>query len=180
MRTLRNLATATGVASVPLPSGTTARIPAWKVRFNSASPDRLPEGVLSKTYTSKPLVIVGDEALFGELEVVRLLERDGWSAVWADTFHGKFWGSMPHQAAPVRLPKYPNEVYERVARGKGGPGGCFDVVAWKGEDVLFVEYKGPGDRPNKNEPQWIEAALGAGVRESDLLFVGEKVRPRTL
>jgi hypothetical protein len=179
MMPLERFATEIGTTSHVLPSGAPIRIPTLILHFPPANPPRLPEGVLKRTYTSKPLVQLGAEDIFGELALVRLLARDGWEALWADTFHGKFWQGMPNVSEPVRPPSHVADLYARVADRKGGPSGCFDVIAWRGERIVWVEYKGPGDRPNRNELYWLEAAIGAGVCDDDLMFVGEKTRRST-
>ncbi len=171
MNLLRALATEIRLESVSLPSGQLAALTEWIVPFAEANPNRLSPGVLSSSYTSKPLVEVDGASVFGELAIVRLLERDGWSAVWADTYHGKFWRGMPHESQPVELPPEAAGVYHRIAGNKGSPSGCFDVIAWHDGHTVFLEYKGPRDRPNKNEPAWIESALQVGVPPEDLLLV---------
>ena len=178
MRTLKGLARAIGTSIITLPSDATICVPSWTVQFPPAHPPKLPSDVLKKTYTSKPLVDVDGEHVFGELAIVLLLAKDGWTALWADTFHGrKFWSGMPHKTEPVFPPSPVKSLYDRIAARKGGPSGCFDVVAWRGERIIWVEYKGPNDRPNQNESHWLEAALGAGVVETDLLLVGNRARP---
>ncbi len=143
------------------------------VRFGRATPDRLRPGVLPSTYTSKPLVSVGGDALFGELAVVRTLEQDGWGGVWVDTFHGrKFWRAMPHRSAPVRLPPSAQARYDSVVAANGGrASGFFDVLAWRGDQFVHLEYKGARDRPNRNEVEWIGAAIAAGVTPLELWYV---------
>jgi hypothetical protein len=143
------------------------------VRFGRATPDRLPDGVLPTTYTSKPLVSVGGDAMFGELAVVRVLEQDGWDAVWVDTFHGRrFWRAMPHRSMAVALPTPARARYDAiVAANEGKASGFFDVLAWRDGQFAHLEYKGAGDRANRNEARWIEAALAAGVSPFDLWFV---------
>jgi hypothetical protein len=90
--------------------------------------------------------------MFGELALAWWLRQDGWAAVWADTFHGgKFWGGMPHEVSPCGLPPRIRRIYDAIAELKGGPSGCFDVIAWNATQVLFAEYKGPNDSANKNE-----------------------------
>ena len=180
MTSLERFATAIGITEEVLPSGRTVRIPTLTVRFPPADPPRLAKGTLKDTYTSKPLVDVDGEPVFGELAIVRWVAKDGWGALWADTFHGrKFWQAMPHKSDPVDPPGFVRDLYERIANRKGGPSGCLDVVAWKAERIVWLEYKGPNDRPNRNEPAWLDAAIGAGVREEDFVFVGEKARPNT-
>jgi hypothetical protein len=156
-----------------LPSGRVVRVRRLGVRFGRASPDRLPAGSLPATYTSKPLVTFNGAAMFGELAVLRWLEVDGWEGVWLDTFHGrKAWRQMPTAAASVVLPPNAQALYDRIVRANGGrASGTFDVMAWKGDHVIFVEYDGPDERPHRNQSAWIDAALDAGVSENDLFIV---------
>jgi hypothetical protein len=156
-----------------LPSGRQVRVRRIRVRFGRASPDRLPEGALPSTYTSKPLVTFNGAAMFGELAVLRWLEVDGWEGVWLDTVHGrKAWRQMPTVAFPVRLPPAAQALYDRVVTAnRGTASGAFDVMAWKGGHFVFLEYKGPDDQPSRRQPAWIEAALSVGVSENDLFVV---------
>ena len=161
------------VRDVPLPGGGVARLCALRVRFARATPNRLREGMLPRTYTSKPLVSVRREAQFGGLAILRVLELDSLEGVWVDTFHGrKFWRAMPHRSSHVTLPSDARRVYDEIVAANGGKAsGAFDVMAWRGAQFVFLEYKGEGDRPNRNEAGWIAAALRSGVSEGDLWFV---------
>jgi hypothetical protein len=143
------------------------------VAFGRASPEHLKPGTLPATYTSKPLVTFNGDAMFGELAIVRWLEVDGWDAVWLDTFHGrKVWRAMPTKSLPIRLPPTQQMLYDRiVAANEGKASGSLDVMAWRGTQCIFLEYKGPGDRANKNEGRWMQAALTAGVSPHDLFIV---------
>lgn len=168
-----------GIRTVRLPSGGEASIALWTVRFPPAEADRLLPGTLARTYTSKPLVQLDGEPLFGELAIVRCLQKDGWDGVWVDAFHDRgrhklFWQGVPHTTEPYDLSGAPHawQMYRRIVELNGGrAAGFFDVLAWRGGELLFAEYKGKGDRENRNERAWIEAALTAGVLESDLLYV---------
>lgn len=143
----------------------------WTVRFPLAEPRRLTKGTLKATYTAKPLVTPFGQPLFGELAILRCLEVDGWSGVWVDTYHGSelFWRDMPHESKPVRPAEAPLSVYRNIVTIRGKRGGFFDVFAWRDSDLLFVEYKGKGDRANANERSWIEAVLRSGIKPSQLL-----------
>jgi hypothetical protein len=44
-------------------------------------------------------------------------------------------------------------------------------MAWRNGEFAFLEYKGEGDRSNRNEAKWIEAALEVGVLPTQLWFV---------
>ncbi len=151
----------------------------FRVELDPASPSHLPADALPSTYTSKPLVLIEGASLFGELAIVRLLQKDGWGGVWVDTFHSSaqhqlFWDDMPHRAAPFGLQQVPlaRGIYDRIVAARGGRrGGFFDVLAWRGDELAFIEYKGPGDRPNRNEPAWLAAALACGISPSQLFCV---------
>lgn len=172
MQSLEAVARAVEVRSVPLPTGETVPIRTLRIRFSPAVPPRLTGTALPKTYRTKPLVRMDGQALFGELAILRLLERDGWDGVWVDTFHGrKFWRGMPHDSVPVILPAATQVRYDTLVAVHGKAGGFFDVMAWREGRFLFVEYKGAGDRSNRNERHWIAAALASGVSLDDLAFV---------
>lgn len=143
------------------------------VRFGRASPDRLKEGALPRTYTVKPLVTFNGDAMFGELALLRWLEVDGWTGVWLDTVHGrKMWREMPTQAIPVALPAAAQSLYKRIVAANGGrASGTFDVMAWRGTHTIFIDYVAPGETPSRSRNSWIDAALAAGVSPNDLLVV---------
>lgn len=176
MRSLKALAERVNLRQQTLPSGRKVHLLRWFIRFPSADPLRLVGSDLSRTYTSKPLVQAGDEAVFGELAILHYLRMDGWDGVWVDSFHGKglFWKGMPDKVEPFDLSQVPHayEMYQRILDiREGKSGGFFDVLAWMGPRLLYVEYKGKGDRPNANEAAWIDAALDAGVLETEMLLV---------
>lgn len=104
MDSLQKIVTVVSTGKYLLPSGRVVNLSTWTVNFPPATPARLYENSLERTYSRKPLVDVAGESLFGELAIVRWLQKDGWSALWVDTFHGrKFWNDMPHRSGPVHL-----------------------------------------------------------------------------
>jgi hypothetical protein len=111
--------------------------------------------------------------MFGELALLRWLEVDGWQGAWVDTGHGrKLWHDMPTRGTPVTLPPAQQKLHDQIVAANGGrAGGFFDVMAWRGNHTIFVEYKGAAERAPKNEAAWIVAALRAGVSKNDLLLV---------
>jgi len=184
---LESLAVRRATAYRTLSSGTSISIPALVVHFPLAQ-EKLPRDAkyygesgrrLRSSYSSKPLVDLEGETLFGELAIVRLLMQDGWSAVWVDSYHSTrarslFWRDLPTKSAPVDLAREAPaafELYSELCNTNGGRGGFFDVMAWRQDRFLFVEYKGAGDKANQNELRWIESALKSGIPESALLFV---------
>lgn len=173
MESLFARATSLQLREMALPAGDSVSLRHLTVRFGTASPDRLKAGALPATYTSKPLVTFGGDAMFGELALLRWLEADGWEGVWLDTVHGRrAWRDMPTRAMPVALPADAQALYDRiVATNAGRASGTFDVMAWRGSQTIFVEYLGPGEAPGKHASRWIQAALRAGISANDLLIV---------
>ena len=81
------------------------------------------------------------------------------------------WSAMPPDGQG-RLSGRAELLYDRIVEANGGKSsGFFDVFAWNNEKIVFIEYKGEGDSPNKNETKWINSAIRCGVRTEDLIFV---------
>lgn len=137
--------------------------------MDTSVPARQPEssapGGLKKTYTVKPLVAPFGSLLFGELAILQCLERDGWTGVWVDTYHGSelFWRDMPHESSRIDLSSVPEalNLYRGIVTQHRKRGGFFDVFAWRAAHFLFIEYKGKGDRPNANEASFSDASFGS-------------------
>ena len=174
MQSLFELATATLIENRRV-GDVDIKIPALQIRFLQAE-SCVAASDLAKTYSIKPLVTVDDEALFGELAILRYLQKDGWDGVWVDTFHSRgkkkvVWSAMPPEGAGT-MSKGAEELFDQIVEKNGGKSsGFFDVFAWRGTEYVFIEYKGRGDSPNKNESRWIGAALAAGVEPEQLFFV---------
>jgi hypothetical protein len=156
-----------------LPSKTVVTIRRLCVRFGHASPDHLKKGTLPSSYTDKPLVTFNGDAMFGELAVLRWLEVDGWDGAWLDTVHDrKCWHGMPTRDNPVQLPPPAQALYKRIViANRHRASGTFDVMAWRGEQHIFVEYEEGGEQLTRNNRVWIESAMSVGVSANDLLIV---------
>ena len=103
------------------------------------------------------------EPIFAEFVVAAMLRKPGLDgAVWVDSYRRCFRDAMPpHKCV---LPDHVREVYDRIAAKNGRRAGCWDVIAWKGKRVAFVECKRKGrDRMTANEWQWLESALRSGT-----------------
>ena len=115
------------------------------------------------TYGGKALVESASEPVFAEIAVSRLLKQNGFEeAVWADTYRHKFRTAMPPGAC--NLPTHVQRRYDQIVTTKGSRGGCWDVLAWSGSELLFVECKRKGkDRVQKSQVEWLAAALEIGL-----------------
>jgi hypothetical protein len=140
----------------------TPRFPKWEGEFPYS------------TYGNKPILNSHGEGLYAEIVIVRLLEDEGWRAVWVNHVHrGPFpkrWTPPP----PVKLhpPSDVLDLLDRIYDRSGERSGVFDVLAWAGESVLFAEAKHSGkDALRPSQKIWIDAAMDEGVPLEALLVV---------
>jgi hypothetical protein len=99
---------------------------------------------------------------WAEIVLVRLLERGGWGAAWVKNWGGlAFWRDVND---PIELPQMPSALLQKVETMTGVRGGCWDVFAWRGDDVLFIESKQHRrDRLRPTQKIWLETAIGCDV-----------------
>jgi hypothetical protein len=115
-------------------------------------------------YNGKSILNCDGEPVFAELFILRLLERQGFEGVWVDTYRNKFWKKFPSLSEPVSLDTKLHDVYKKIYSFKSGrKSGCFDVMAYKDNQFIFVELKrSKKDSIRHSQIEWLEAALKAG------------------
>jgi hypothetical protein len=125
------------------------------------------------TYNGKPLLELDNEPLFAELLFLRLLEKQGYKGVWVDTYRNKFWQRLPHFSFPVIIDKTIENVFNEIYTLKGGKkSGCFDVIAYNGENFIFAELKRKKkDEIQKLQIEWLNAALKLNSNKNQFLLV---------
>lgn len=156
-------------------------LPSGRVVIQSASPNFAPWPAgrprPMDTKGNKPLVDTGGRASFGELAVLEAFLREGWDGRWIDnyplppTFRVAYWddqlGKLPRAAANVALPPAPRAVYDSICMEAGDPrgGGAWDLIAWRGAEMVFVEAKkrASGDKIRDAQLRWLEAASRLGI-----------------
>lgn len=152
-------------------SGLTIDLPICRSTFSAWSGT-----TLQFDFGKKPVLDFEGHPMFAELIILRLLQADGWEGAWVETYGGiHFLQEMPAdwklQSNHVAIPEE-REVFLRKIWGKGKTTACFDVFAWKGDDILFCEAKRKGrDRLTDAQYKFIEAALECGVKPEQLLIV---------
>ncbi len=151
-----------------LPSGRDVLIPVTKpVLVPSKVPNRWGYGKF------KPIVLLDGEDLFAEIALVKMLQKDGWSAVWVDCWRSKFHLDMPGTPNGTitfdDLSKVPS-LKPHLNAFREFSGG-WDVLAWKDEKVLFCESKRTKkDKLKPNQFAWMEERLDEGARPSNFLI----------
>jgi hypothetical protein len=116
------------------------------------------------THGKKPLIDFGGVPLFAEVAMIQVLKQQGYeNAVWVDSWRTCFRNAMP--PAQCRVPAFVLELHTRVRnQNEGRWAGCFDLMAWTGDVVSFVELKWKGHDCMHDEGwRWVENALRAGV-----------------
>lgn len=61
---------------------------------------------------------------------------------------------------------------EIAALNGGNFSGCWDVLAWKGDRIIFAESKrSKRDKINKNQIRWLKVSLCYGLKPENFLVV---------
>lgn len=121
----------------------------------------VPESFLS--VPNKPVLELDGQPIWAEFIVLRLLERGGWTGAWVKNWGARaFWRDAEQT---VELSSAAQALFGQIEKriaGRGG--GCWDIIAACGDNVLFIESKRRGrDRLRETQRIWIESALEMGV-----------------
>jgi hypothetical protein len=120
------------------------------------------------------MVELDGEHLFGELAVLRLLEKDGWEGRWVNTQGAKGevwkyltrWDDVARDEQRTRNieAEEPRRVLARIASNrKKRYAGCWDVYAWRDGQFAFLDTR-RGQPNGKDEVKadrvdWLHTAL---------------------
>ena len=161
-----------------LPSGATCCVLKSKLLFSKWNGAPIPN------YNGKPIVDYEGQPLFAEIVILRMLEAAGWRGFWIDSFgSGGYRSDLPHRSVARKdiggtppATRYPNGFLKL--------GGGWDVVAWKGESVIFVESKRKrDDKIRATQLSWLESRLRDGASEDDFILaewtLPDEKRPAT-
>jgi hypothetical protein len=167
---------ASATIELELSSGCVA-IPMCHPRFTAYS---LPTDI--HTFGGKALVEVDGKPQFAELAILRAFERDGWQGRWVETYghmhNAALWrewsagGPGAQEHVSIAEPWVNERLQAIVAANGGSYSGCWDVVAWKEDRLVFAEAKlSKKDRIRGTQLRWLEAALKCGCSVEDFLVV---------
>lgn len=153
--------------SFSLPSGESLLIQKYLLNFKLWKGAPIPN-----TYNGKAVIDWNGEPVFAELAVLRLFQSHDWEGVWVDSYRRKYRVGLPDVVEPVELPENLNQLIESIRTKTGRSGGCWDVLVWKGEEILFLELKrSKKDRIQDSQVQWLEASLTEGLNIENFGFV---------
>ena len=117
---------------------------------------------------------------FAELVTVKLAELSGWDARWVQTYGTP--QADPHllidwqndrvsnqQHAPI-ADAYVRNQLNNIVQENGGYSGCWDVVLWRQQTILFIECKrSRQDRMKANQIGWIHSAFRVGFHPEQFI-----------
>ncbi len=135
------------------------------------------------TFGGKDLLLVDGLPQFAEVAILRAFQAAGWQGRWLETYGNAkmnpgLWNAWhPHgPRAQEQLPitdAWVNERLQAIAAENGNSfSGCWDVVAWKEDRLVFAESKKrKKDSMRETQLRWLEAALRCGCALEDFLVV---------
>jgi len=167
---------------ITLPTGRTINdVPALFLRFPRWMG---PQFVDDFGKQSAGMVELDGEHLFAELAVLRLLEKDGWSGRWVNTYSGRgeVWKFLTEWRDVLRDEQKnrpiedaePRQLLARIAglNGRARYRGCWDTFAWRGQDFVFLQCKRTAPKANDTvkaeQESWLRSALYLGDRRISL------------
>jgi hypothetical protein len=138
---------------------------------------------VKETFGGKPIVMVDEKPMFAELAIVKTFIADGWDARWIETY-------ARANREPICLIEWKDEVYKNqnhvpileygikkmisdIARENSNSYvGCWDVLAWKNNMVVFAESKRSNrDRVRDTQNKCLGAGLKCGLKPQNFLIV---------
>ena len=127
---------------------------------------------IPNTYNGKAVIDWNGEPLFAELAILRLFQSHGWNGVWVDSYRRKYRIGLPDVVEPIELLEKQERLIDSIRSKTGRSGGCWDILAWKGDTVLFIELKrSKKDRVQTSQTQWLEASLDSSLNVEDFALV---------
>ena len=132
---------------------------------------------------NKPFVDFGGRPVFAELCAYELFRLSGWDARWVETYGAPAmkpklltdWQDVPRRQQVSRQlsNSIVSGILENIAKLNGNIyAGCWDVVGWHREIVVFAELKRrKQDQMQKTQLKWLTAALQAGLESENFLLI---------
>jgi hypothetical protein len=138
---------------------------------------------LGDRFGGKPVVRYDGTSIFAEVAILRMLDHAGWEGRWIETYSRpsmdplvlKTWvrGSTKEQTnVEIGSPHVRNMLHEIARRNLWSYAGCWDVVGWEEDQIVFFESKHfKKDRIRKTQTKWLLAGLDAGLSLDNFVVV---------
>jgi len=163
-----------------MPSGD--QVTRYTARFKSWSgPD------VEDTWNGKATLDFNGEPQWGEFAVLLSL-ANGWNGYAVEVYNGlHFWKTSPFHPPDRRLTLEPPEKFraflDNAAMENGNNqrpnfAGCWDLLAWKGDEFRFIEVKRyRKDKFRDTQYKWFESARRAGIPVNSFVVVEWVIEP---
>ncbi len=136
---------------------------------------------VKETFGGKPILNFNGHPMFAELAIMLTFQNDGWETRWVETYGKKEpicltnWKDDKYRNQ-VHQPFQDNEIIKLLADisklNANTYSGCWDVVAKKGEHIIFVESKrAKKDSIRLSQVNWLSSALLYGLKPDNFLMV---------
>lgn len=138
---------------------------------------------IMNTFGGKTLLKVDSKPSFAELAIVDLFVKEGWEARWVCTygrgkqnpFYLKEWTdeNLKNQENFPIKEAWVTDLLNKIALlNNNSFSGCWDVVAWKDDKIVFAESKRrKKDSIRQTQINWLRAGLKSGLSEKNFLVV---------
>lgn len=136
-----------------------------------------------ESFGGKAVLQMGGRPMFAELVILQHFSEAGWEARWVETY-GR------GNKEPICLSAWADDIYKNqvhdpiadesilntlkgIAKLNGNKyAGCWDILAWKGKDLVFAESKRrKKDRLRPSQNSWLAAGLEYGLSVNNFLVV---------
>ena len=143
---------------------------------------------IQNTFGNKPLLDFDGKPMFAELLIMNLFLKNGWNSRWVETY-GK------RTLKPIYLSDWIDDIYKNqidrpieslpiqellnklAEKNSSNFGGCWDVLAWKDEYLIFAESKrSKKDFLQSTQNKWINASFEVGLDRENFLMVEWKTK----
>ena len=138
---------------------------------------------IGNTFGNKPLLDYEGKPMFAELAIMNTFEKNGWESRWVEPYgrpklsplYLQEWAdsNLKEQVDHPIENKEIQRLLDRIAKANNSRfGGCWDVLAWKDEFLIFAESKrSKKDFIQSTQNEWLNAAFEVGLKRENFLMV---------
>lgn len=140
------------------------------------------EGTIQDTFGSKPIINHHNKPMFAEFVIVNLLKESGWDARWVGTYGSpkmspiflQEWNGnniSNQKNYPIENEKINQIIHTIALDNNKSYSGCWDIISWKDDQVLFIESKrSKKDKIRNSQIGWLQAVLKNQLSENNLMI----------
>jgi len=138
---------------------------------------------IANTFGGKPLIDFDGTPMFAELALMKLFKIAGWNSRWIETYGAK--ATVPYHFSDWidgKLTEQPIDLIQEehiLAKlneisliNKGTYSGCWDVLGWLNDKMVFAELKRTKkDRIRNTQCNWLSSCMAYGLTIDNFLIV---------